>query len=116
MQHLHTDYERELVPLFVKVLGEYASGSKLEDDAADCSQIIAVKLGAQPNEQPYLLGVEGLAVGQIIGLNSDTSTIPATDSLNRVRTSERRNVPPDCHLGNIELMRQIVVCIMPSET
>lgn len=32
MQHLHTEYERELVPLFVKVLLSRLMGSELEDD------------------------------------------------------------------------------------
>jgi hypothetical protein len=115
MQHLHTEYERELVPLFVKVLGLYASGSKLEDDTADRSQIVTVKLGAQSDEQLHLLFVEGLAVGQIISPDPDASTIAATNSFDGVRTGKRHNVPPNCHLGNIELMRQIVVCIVPSE-
>ena len=91
------------------------SGSKLEDDTADRSQIITSKLGAQSDEQFHLLFVEGLAVGQIISPDPDTSTIAATNSFDGVRTGERHNVPPDCHLGNIELMRQIVVCIVPSE-
>ncbi len=115
MQHLHTDYERELVPLFFKVLGGYASGSKLEDDAADRSQVVTVKLGAQSDEQLDLLFVEGLAVGQIISPDLDASAIAATNGFNGVRTGECRNVPPNGHLGNIELLRQIVVCIMPSQ-
>lgn len=114
MQHLHTDYKRELVPLFFKVLG-IMSGSKLKDDTADRSQIVTVKLGAQSNEQRHLLFVEGLAVRQIVSPDLDASTVAATNSFNGVRTGERRNVPPDCHLGNIELMCQIVVCIVPSE-
>ena len=90
------------------------SGSKLENDTADRSQIIAVKLGTQSNEQCNLFGVEGLAVGQIFVPNPDAPTVAATDSFDGVRTGERRNVTPDRHFGNIELMRQIVVCIVPS--
>ena len=52
---MHTEYEREFVPLFVKVLGDCASGSKLEDDTADRSQIVTIKLFAQFNEQIDLL-------------------------------------------------------------
>ena len=49
MYHLHTEYERKLVPLFVKVLG-YVLGSKLEEDAVERVQIIAFKLAAQSLE------------------------------------------------------------------
>ena len=50
MQHLHTEYERELVPLFVKVLGIYASGSKETEDTVERVQIVPVKLNSQPDE------------------------------------------------------------------
>jgi hypothetical protein len=55
MQHLHTDYERELVPLFVKVLGIYASGSKETEDTVERVQIVPVKLNFQPDKQRDLL-------------------------------------------------------------
>ena len=45
MQHLHTDYERELVPLFVKVLGDLRfSRSKLDEDAVESIKIIPNKM------------------------------------------------------------------------
>nr|WP_325240770.1 hypothetical protein [uncultured Oscillibacter sp.] len=99
MQHLHTEYERELVPLFVKVLG-IASWSKLEDDAADRSKAVTVKLGAQSDEQLHLLFVEGLAVGQIISPDPDASTVATANSFDGVRTGERHNVPPGTHKKN----------------
>ena len=102
MQHLHTEYERELVPLFVKVLGDYASGSKLENDTADRSQIVTDKLGAQLDEQLDLLFVEGLAVRPVIGLQTDASAIAATNSFNGVGTHEQHNVVPDGFSGNSE--------------
>ena len=55
MQHLHTEYERELVPLFVKVLGIYASGSKETEDTVERVQIVPVKLNFQPDKQRDLL-------------------------------------------------------------
>lgn len=58
----HVTDERGLSHCLSKCRGD-ASGSKLENDTADRSQIIAVKLGTQSNEQRHLFGVEGLAVG-----------------------------------------------------
>lgn len=113
--HLHIDYERELVPLFFKVRGIYALRSKLENDTADCGQIVTDKLCAQPSEQRNLFGVEGLAVGVIIIPDPDTAAIASTDSFNGVFAHERRNIIADRPLTNAELVRQIVVCIMPSE-
>ena len=55
MQYLHTDYERELVPLFVKVLGIYASGSKETENTVERVQIVPVKLNFQPDKQRDLL-------------------------------------------------------------
>ena len=55
MQHLHTEYERELVSLFVKVLGIYASGSKETEDTVERVQIVPVKLNFQPDKQRDLL-------------------------------------------------------------
>ena len=89
--HLHTGYERELVPLFFKVRGIYALRSELENDTADCSQVITGKLCAQPSEQRNLLGIEGFTVGKIIIPNPDTSTIAAADSFNGVCAHECRN-------------------------
>ena len=68
MQHLHTDYERELVPLFfkvrgyalVKVLGYAVSRSKLDEDAVDRVPVIVCKLLPQFPEKRSLLLVEGL--------------------------------------------------------
>ena len=114
MQHLHTDYERGLSRCLSRCWG-YVSRSKLENDTADRSQIVTVKLGAQSNEQRHLFGVEGFAVGEIIAPDPDTPTVAATDSFDRVRTGERRNVTPNRHFGNVELMRQIVVCIVSSQ-
>ena len=91
------------------------SGSKLEDDTADRSQIITAKLGAQFDEQPHLLFVEGFAIRQKIGLDTDTPTVAATDGFNRIRTHEQHNVVPDGFSGNAEFGRQITVCILPSQ-
>ena len=88
-------------------------GSKLEDDTADCSQIIAIKLGAQSDEQVDLLWVERLAVRIIIVRNLNATAIAATNSFDRVGTHERCNVITNGPLADIELTGQIVVCIMP---
>ncbi len=54
-------------------------------------------------------------LGQIVVLNLDTTSVTATNSFDGVRTGECRNITPDRHFGYIELMRQIVVCIVPSQ-
>ena len=100
---------------FSRCGGIYALRSELEDDTADCSQVIADKLCAQPSEQRNLFGVEGLAVGEIIIPDPDASTITATDSFNGEFTHERRNVVTNRPFTDIELVRQIVVCIVPSK-
>lgn len=93
----------------------YVLGSKLEDNAADCSQVITNKLCTQPSEQRNLLDVEGLAVGKIIIPDPNASTIAATDSFNGVCAHECRNVITNRPLADIEFVRQVVVCIVPSK-
>ena len=51
---LHTEYEWELVPLFVKVR-MYLSGSEKKEYAVDCIKIVTVKLHFQLYEQCGLL-------------------------------------------------------------
>jgi len=112
MQHLHTEYERELVPLFVKVLGIYASGSKETEDTVERVQIVPVKLNFQPDKQRDLLFVERSAV-KIVSIRNPHAAAVASGSLNGVRTHEYRNIPANRSPGNLELKGQIVVCIMP---
>lgn len=113
MQHLHTDYERELVPLFVKVLRDLRfSRSKLDEDAIDRVEIVAFKLYSQLYEQRDLLFVEGSAV-EIVSIRNLYAPTVASGCFNRVRTHEYRYVTADRPPGNIELKCQIVVCIAP---
>ena len=100
---------------FSRYRGIYALRSELENDTADCSQVITDKLCAQPSEQRNLLGVESLTVGEIIIPDPDTSAIAATDSFNGVCVHEYRNVVTNCPFTDIEFVRQIAVCIMPSK-
>ena len=58
MQHLHTEYERKHVPLFVKVLGICWSGSKLNEDAVKYNEIISTELIPQLNQQGKLFRTE----------------------------------------------------------
>ena len=51
MQHLHTEYERELVPLFVKVLLSRLMGSELEDDIIHYFKFFARELRSQIHKQ-----------------------------------------------------------------
>ena len=63
MQHLHTEYERELVPLFVKVLGDVRlSRSKLDEDAVDRVAVLTYKLIPQSPEKCSLFYIEGFTV------------------------------------------------------
>ena len=114
MQHLHTDYERGLSRCLSRCRGIYASGSKLEDDTADRSQIVTVKLGAQSGEQCNLFCVESFSIGIICILNLNSATIPPTNSFNRVSAHEYPNIPANCSIRNIEFVRQIVASIVPS--
>lgn len=116
---MHTEYERELVPLFFKVLGEYASGSELDEDAVDRVTILSHKLVPQSPEKGRLLLVEALAVRllaiKVIPTRHLDAAIATADGFNRVRTHKRGNVIADRPLADVELAGQIVVCIMPSE-
>lgn len=119
-EHLHTDYERELVPLFFKVLGNLRfSRSKLNEDAVDRVAVLTHELVPQSPEKRSLLRVERFAfrwlVVEMIPTRHPDAAIATTDSFNRIGTHERGNVIADCPLADIELTGQIVVCIMPSQ-
>lgn len=96
------------------------SGSKLDEDAVDRIAVIARKLFPQFPEKRSLLWVESfLSKGSVVEIvtlyYSDTTMTASVDSFNRVGTHEYRNITADGHFGDIELMGQIVVCIVPSQ-
>ena len=73
MQHLHTDYERELVPLFVKVLGDLRfSRSKLDEDAVERIKVIPNKMFPLPDQQRDLSRIERPVMEIISIRNSHT--------------------------------------------
>jgi len=118
--HLHTEYERELVPLFVKVLDGYMLRSKLDDDTVDRFQVITRKLTPQFPEKGKLLGLKAASVRVLVVVivpihSSDTAAVAATNSLNGVRTHENSNVIPDRPLANIKFVCQICAGVIPSQ-
>ena len=90
MQHLHTEYEQELVPLFVKVLGNVRlSRSKLNEDAVDRVAVLTYKLIPQPPEKCGLFFVEssidcGFMMVVVPFHHSDTASETTADCFNRV--------------------------------
>ena len=73
MQHLHTEYERELVPLFVKVLGDMRlSRSKLDEDAVERIKVIPNKMFPLPDQQRDLSRIKRSAMEVISIRNSHT--------------------------------------------
>ena len=95
------------------------SRSKLDEDAVDRIAVVTHKLIPQSPEKIRLLLVKDFMSGgrmiEIVTLcYSDTSMTATVNSFNRIGTHEYRNIPPNCRFGDTELMRQIVVCIMPS--
>ena len=114
MQHLHTDYERELVPLFVKVLGDLRlSRSKLDEDAVERIKVIPDKMFPLPDQQRDLSRIER-PVMEIISIRNSHTPAVATEGFDGVRTHEYSNIAADCSSGNVKFKCQIVVCIMPS--
>ena len=114
MQHLHTDYERELVPLFVKVLGDMRfSRSKLDEDAVERIKVIPNKMFPLPDQQRDLSRIER-PVMEIISIRNSHTPAVATEGFDGVRTHEYSNIAADCSSGNMKFKCQIVVCIMPS--
>ena len=103
MQHLHTDYERELVPLFFKVLVDLRFlRSKLDEDAVDRVTVITHKLIPQSPEKRSLFLVKCLMnirpVMEVVALyHSDTSMTATVNSFNWVGTHEYRNIAANCH-------------------
>ncbi len=82
--------------------------------------VVTRKLLPQPPEKRSLLLVKSFSskgpVMEIVALcHSDTSMTASVDCFNRVGTHEYRNIASNRHFGDIELMSQIVVCIMPSQ-
>ena len=113
MQHLHTEYERGLVPLFVKVLGDaQLSGSKLDEDAVKYNEIVPTELISQLNQQGELLRAERCTAGIKPIRNLDTS-VPAPHGLDGVRTHEQFDVAVNCPCGHVQFAGQIFTGIMP---
>lgn len=54
----------------------------------------------------------GLSVTWSIPFCHSDAPIPPTDSFYGVGASEGHHVPPDGHLGDVELTRQILICIL----
>ena len=114
MQHLHTDYERELVPLFVKVLRDVRfSRSKLDEDAVESIKIIPNKMFPLPDQQRDLSRIKCSAMEVISIRNSHTPAV-TTEGFDGIRTHEYGNIAANRSSGNVKFKRQIVVCIMPS--
>ncbi len=89
------------------------SRSKSVKDAVDRFQIVAREVYPQSYEQSDLLFVEGSVV-EIVSIRNFYTPAVASGCFNRVRTHEYRYIPANRPPGNIELKRQIVVCISPS--
>ena len=90
------------------------------EDATDCIVVVTYKLIAQFPEKIRLLLVKDFMSGgrmiEIVTLcYSDTSMTATVNSFNRIGTHEYSNIAPNCRFGDIELVSQIVVCIMPSQ-
>lgn len=96
------------------------SWSELDEDAVDRVAVIACKLVPQFSEKRSLLLVEALStVGLMVVViplhYSDPTAEPTAYSFNRVRTHEYRNISADCPLRDVKFVRQIAVCIVPSQ-
>lgn len=96
------------------------SRSKLDEDAVDRIAVVPHKLASQSPEKRSLLLVERL-IGRgfmmvVIPLHHfDTSMTATVDSFNRIGTHEYRNIAANRHFGDVELVGQIVICIVPSQ-
>ena len=89
MQHLHTEYERELVPLFVKVLGDMRlSRSKLDEDAVERIKVIPNKMFPLPDQQRDLSRIKRSAMEVISIRNSHTPAV-TTEGFDGIRTHEK---------------------------
>ena len=115
MQHLHTEYEREPVPLFVKVQRDTLE-RKLNENAGDCFEVVSRQLLPQLLEKGRLLWVQGFTLRAVFELIPTRHPDPAVSTaycLDGVRTHERRNVIADRPRTDIELTGKVVVCILP---
>ena len=111
MQHLHTEYERELVPLFFKVL-VYASGSELDEDAVKYNEIVPAELISQLDQQGELLGAKS-RTARIKPIRDFDTTITSPYCLNGVRTHEQFDVAVNCSRGHVQFAGQVFTGIVP---
>jgi hypothetical protein len=111
--HLHTDYEQELVLLFFKVLRFLCSGSKLVENTVQCGKVIAGKLCAQFDKQRSLSGRQFPAVKIKSIRNLDAAAIPSAYRFDGVGTHKHGNILTDGFSGNLKFKCQIAVCIVP---
>ena len=74
--HLHTDYEQELVPLFVKVQMRLLSESELEQDAVKRYKVVSIQLIPQLLEQRGLFRGKCFAIKvvSVYGFDSAVAT------------------------------------------
>ena len=96
------------------------SRSKLDEDAIERVAVVAHKLVPQFPEKGCLLLAKcfmnrGPMIEIVTLCHPDTSMTATVDSFNRIGTHEYRNIAPNRHFGDVELISQIVVCIMPSQ-
>ena len=88
------------------------SRSKLDEDAVERIKVIPNKMFPLPDQQRNLSWRERPAM-EVISIRNFHTPAVASGCFNRVRTHEYRYVTADRPPGNIELKRQIVVCIAP---
>lgn len=111
MQHLHTEYERGLVPLFVKVLG-FASGSKLNEDAVKYNEIVPAELISQLDQKGELPGAKS-RTARIKPIRDFDAAIAPPYRLDRVRTHEQFDVAVNCPRGHVQFAGQVFTGIVP---
>lgn len=121
MQHLHTDYEWVLVPLFFKVRDGLLR-RELEKDAVKYIKVIPVKMRAQSKEQFSLNRGEGFANSsavsftiKVIALRNFEAPTVSSYGLNGVRTHELLKVAVNRPFGHIEFMCQVFTGVVPSK-
>ncbi len=82
---MHTDYEREPVPLFYQGArrGELLE-SELEQDAVEYNEIVAIQLISQPLEERSLFGCKNITIKIVAIRNPDPASIASADSFKRI--------------------------------
>ena len=89
-------------------------------NAVDCVEIVARELVFQSFKQRSLLLVEGFVgrgfIVEVVSVHHSNASVAATvNGFNRIRAHELRNIAPNCHFRDVELLRQIAVCIVSSQ-